>query len=88
MTYRNANLLTFALSFCIFICTFCMDLFIDWILGFGIQATRLPRPDLSGARNDMRDYRTFPRASEANMPPKQRIAKTMNDALMLAWKRG
>ena len=37
-------------------------------------------------RNDMRDYRTFPRASEANMPPKQKIAKMMNDVFMLSWK--
>lgn len=40
------------------------------------------------ARNDMRNYRTFPLASEANMLPKQRMAKMMNAVFMLSWKRG
>ena len=38
------------------------------------------------ARNDMRDHRTFPLASEAKMPPKQRTAKIMNAVFMLCWK--
>jgi len=38
------------------------------------------------ARNDMRDYRTFPLASEANIPPKQRMAKITKDVFMLSWK--
>ena len=33
-------------------------------------------------------YRTFPLASEANMPPKERMAKIMKDVCMLSWKRG
>ena len=47
------------------------------------------RNDIRGsARNDARDYRTFPLASEANMPPKQRTAKMVNDVLMLSRKNG
>jgi hypothetical protein len=42
----------------------------------------------SDVKNDIKDYRTFPLASEANMPPKQRMAKIMNDTLMLSWKSG
>ena len=87
MTYQNANLLTFALSFC-----FNFHILHGFVyrLDSGIwnSGDEIATPRQVGARNDMRDYRTFPRASEANMPPKQRIAKTMNDALMLAWKRG
>jgi len=33
-------------------------------------------------------YRTFPLASEAKMPAKQRMAKMMNDVFMLSWKSG
>jgi len=45
--------------------------------------------DIRGtARNDTRDYRTFPLASEANMPPKQRMAKMMNDVFILSRKNG
>ncbi len=48
------------------------------------------------ARNDIgrtdcsnvRDYRTFPLASEAKIPPKQRMAKIMKDIFMLSWKSG
>jgi hypothetical protein len=40
------------------------------------------------ARNDIKDYRTFPLASEANMPPKQKTAKIMNDVFRLSWKSG
>jgi hypothetical protein len=36
----------------------------------------------------MKGYRTFPLASEAKMPPKQRTAKMMNDVFMLSWKSG
>jgi hypothetical protein len=36
----------------------------------------------------MKRYRTFPLASEANMPPKQRIAKMMKDVCILSWKSG
>jgi len=56
-----------------------------WGLDFGIWnlgdeiATPL-------ARNDMKDYRTFPLASEANMPPKQSAAKMMKDVFILCWK--
>ena len=47
-------------------------------------ATPSARNDMrKTARNDIRDYRTFPLASEANMPPKQRTAKMMNDVFML-----
>ena len=33
-------------------------------------------------------HRTFPLASEAKMPPKQRIAKIMKDVFILCWKSG
>ena len=56
----------------------------------GVRRVRMEiaTPRQVGARNDMRGYRTFPRASEANMPPKQRMAKMMNDVFILSWKRG
>ena len=38
--------------------------------------------------NNMRDYRTFPLAREATMPPKQRTAKILKDVFMLSWKSG
>ncbi len=47
------------------------------------------RNDIRGAaRNDIRGYRIFPLAREANMPPKQRTAKMMNDVCMLSRKSG
>ncbi len=33
-------------------------------------------------------HRTFPLASEANMPPKQRMVKMMNAVFILCWKSG
>ena len=51
---------------------------------------------MPSARNDigrtdcsnMKDYRTFPLASEAKMPPKQRTAKIIKEVFMLCWKSG
>jgi hypothetical protein len=51
MTTQNAKLLTFALSFCTFIFTFCMDLFGIWNLATGIAT-----PRQVGAGNDTEGY--------------------------------
>jgi hypothetical protein len=56
--------------------------------GGEILRLRLRMTESEGVRDDTRDYRTFLLASEANMPPKQRMAKMMNDVFMLSRKSG